>query len=128
MFDTGVWGSHTWKLMCTAYSCLKRERQVALEQRPVLEACHSFFGTDQSVYFSCIQNRESTSLVRFNRFSKLPLNLFHGWQEVGTSFDCMSTTLDADPSSYRLFFTVFMGLIMGYDLLFAWHESWASST
>ena len=36
MFDTGVWGAHAWKLICAAYSCLKRERQAALEWRSVL--------------------------------------------------------------------------------------------
>ncbi len=35
MFDTGVWGAHAWKLICAAYSCLKRERQAMLEQRSV---------------------------------------------------------------------------------------------
>src|SRR5258708_30911902 len=37
--------------------------------------------------FVCIQNRSVALLARFNSLSKLPVDLFHGWLEVGTSLD-----------------------------------------
>src|SRR5258708_9600661 len=39
--------------------------------------------------FVCIQNRPVALLSRFNSLSKLPVNLFHRWLEIGTSLDCM---------------------------------------